>query len=250
MKKIEKILKWTFWEKEIKVDIYQNFWNKNLVLNIHWVYSSKNDKVQKRFAEKIWKNNDANIILFSSSRKNIDFDKNLTEKENLLKKFCWKTFLEELKDSKIVLKDILENSKKYFWVEKKDLNIIINWNSLWGTIAFFLAFEFPEIKNISTVWTWFRKQKWETPIIDTFPLLEEYKKVLRNFSWKYLLNESGNDNKFSTESFSEFFENIQAKEKKRIFYPWVNHPFSELFWENSEKPYDEVYKNFVNYFLK
>lgn len=245
MEKISKKITWTFWEKIIELDIYQVKWNKNLILNIHWVYSSKDDILHKNFAEKISKNNLANIVLFSSSRKNLP---ETWEKTDKFRNFIWKSFSEELEDSEIVLKNILENSLKYFWTEKENLNIFLNWNSLWWTIAFFLAYKFPFLKNISTVWTWLRKQKWETPIIDSFPIFEEYQKILKNFSGKYLMHEWTKDEKFSHESFSELFENIQTKDKKRIIYDWVNHPFSKIFWETSEKPYNEVFENFVKYF--
>lgn len=247
MKKIEKKIIWSFWE--IDLEVFQNFWNNKIIFNIHWVFWSKNDPWQRLFAEKIWENNFANVVLFSSSRKDFDYDENISKEENRKIKFSWKTFWDELEDAKIVFKNILENSEKYFWVKKENLEFFVNGNSLGWTLAFFLSEIFPQIKNISTVGTWLRKQKWNFPILDTFPEIEEYKKVLKNFSGKYLMHEAWNDEKFSKESYDEFFKIIWASKKEKIFYPWVNHPFSEKNWEKSKKPFLEVFENFVKYFF-
>lgn len=247
MKKIEKNLVWTFWEKIIEMEIFKAK-SKKIILNIHWVFGSKNDFWQRNFAENISKKNKANVVLFTSSRRKEIYDENLTKQENREKIFSGKSFYDEVEDAKIVLKNILKNSEKYFWEKKEDLEIFLNGNSLWWSISFYLAKDFPFLKNISTVWTWLRKQKSEVPILDTFPDLDEYSQVLKNFSGKYLMNEAWNDEKFTKESYKEFFEIIWSKQKEKIFYSWVNHTFLELNAEKSEKPFLEVSENFVKFF--
>lgn len=67
---------------------------------------------------------------------------------------------------------------------------------------------------------------------------------------KFLLHQAGNDDIFSKESYEEFFnltENTNRKEK--IFYPWTDHWFKKENWEKSEKPYNQVYENFVKHFF-
>ncbi len=250
MQKIEFNLEGIFWEKIIPVKIFLSKNNKNLIFNIHGVYSSADDATHNRFAKHIAEWWIANIILFGTSRKNIPYDNNLTPKENGINNFVGKTFENELADARIVFSHILENCEKFFKIPKEELNIIVNGNSLGGTLAFYLAAEFPEIHQISTVGTGLRKAQWNFPIIDTFPELNEYKKILKNFRGKYLMHESGDDNKFSPEQFDEFFETIGATEKHRIYYPWVNHPFTRIQGENSEIPYNQVRDNIIHFFLE
>lgn len=248
---ISKKIPWTFWNKKIDISIFQVPKNNKIVINIHWLYGSKTSSGKYLdFAKKLQENKIANVVLFQSSRFDLENDENLSKYENKMKKFVWKTFFQELLDAKIVLEEILKNSEKYFWIKKEKLEITLNWNSLWGTLTFFLASEFSEIKNISNVWTWLRKQKWETPVIDTFPDLEIYKEKIQNFKWNFLLHQAGNDDIFSSESYEEFFKLAKnTNQKEKIFYAWVDHSFKKLNWEKSEKPYQKVYENVVKYFF-
>lgn len=247
---IKKILNWTFGNKEIDLSIFTVTWNKNVIINIHWLFWSKTSSWKYlNFAKNLYENKQANVVLFATSRKNLNYDEKISEYENKIKKFEGKNFEDELEDTCIVVQDILENSEKYFNIKKEDLEITINWNSLWWTLAFFLAFKFKEIKNISTIWTWLRKNREDLPILSNFPILKEYKEKIENFKWKLLMNQAWNDKVFSKESYEEFFNlasNTISKEK--IIYEGYDHSFKKIFWEENDLAYKTYLKNFVKFF--
>lgn len=249
---IQKIIPWTFWNKKIKINIFPNTWNKKVIINISWLYGWENTPQKyKNFSEKILENNLANFVVFKSSRLDLDFDENISKFENKKKKFDWKTFENELKDAENVIFEILENSEKYFQIKKENLEITLIWNSLWWAISFFLASKFTQIKNISTVWTGLRKEKWEWSILQSFPDLEIYKEKIENFSGSFLQNIAENDEIFSKNSYDEFFNLAKnCKIKKQIIYPWVNHSFKKYFGEKSEKPLLELFSNLKNFLKK
>jgi hypothetical protein len=239
-------IEWTYWDKEIKINTFPINWNKHVVINIHgtfWSLKWWNDKYLN-FATKLQEENISNVILYSSSRKDVEIDTSITDRyKQKQAKFIWKTFSDELEDSRRVVVDTINNSKELFWVESKDLEITLNWNSLWGIIAFYLASEFPQVKNISTVWTGLRLDIKDVPILDTFPNIEELEEKLKSFNWNFLMNYWSEDDVFTPEAFSDFYQKVWTNEKSFVQLIWVDHTFWKVWWELSVLPYKEIFSN-------
>ena len=124
----------------------------------------------------------SNVVLYESSRKNIEINPSITDiYKQKQAKFIWKTFSNELQDVRNVINEIITNS-----VELDKLEITLNWNSLWGILAFYLAQEFSQVKTIVSVWTWLRLGIKNVPILDTFSNIEELTEKLQSFKWKYV----------------------------------------------------------------
>jgi len=239
-------IEWTYWDKEIKINTFPVSWNKHVVINIHgtfWSLKWWNNKYLN-FATKLQKENISNVVLYASSRKDIEIDTSIIDRyKQKQAKFIWKTFSDELEDSRRVVFDIIKNSKELFWVESKDLEITLNWNSLWGIIAFYLALEFPQVKNISTVWTWLRLDIKDIPILDTFPNIEELEEKLKSFNWNFLMNYWSEDDVFTPEAFSDLYQNVWTTKKSFVQLIWVDHTFGKVWWELSVLPYQEIFSN-------
>ena len=248
MKKIEFNLKWSFWEKEIKGVFYLVPWNKKVVVNIHWLYWSRKwtDDKYIKFVEKFQDKWISSSLFYSSSRLNVENDDSLWKFENKQKKFFWKTFGNELDDAKIVLNYILKNSVDFLWIKQEDLEITLNWNSLWWMISFYLAEEFSQVKNISTVWTWAWLDLGQIPIIDTLPQTEIFLEKVSDFEWNFLMNEAWLDDIFTKEAYNKLFEASLKANKSRILFDWVDHSFKLLNWEKSVLPYEKIFKNVKN----
>ena len=245
MKKIEFNLKWRFWEKEIKGIFYLVPWSKKIVVNIHWLYWSwkwTDDKYIK-FAEKFQDKWVSSSLFYSSSSLNVENDDSLWKFENKQKKFFWKTFENELDDAKIVLNYILKNSVDFLWIKQEDLEITLNWNSLWWMISFYLAEEFSQVKNISTVWTWAWLDLGQIPIIDTLPQTEIFLEKVSDFEWNFLMNEAWFDDIFTKEAYNKLFDASLKANKSRILFDWVDHSFKLLNCEKSVLPYEKIFKN-------
>ena len=212
-------IEWIYWGKEIKINTFPVNWSKNVVINIHgtfWSLKWWNDKYLN-FATKLQEENISNVVLYASSRKDVKIDSSITDiYKQKQAKFIWKTFSHELEDSRRVIVDTINNSKELFWVEPKDLEITLNWNSLWGIIAFYLASEFPQVKNISTVWTGLRLEIKDVPILDTFPNIEELEEKLKSFNWNFLMNYWSEDDVFTSEAFSDFYQKAWTNKKSFV----------------------------------
>jgi hypothetical protein len=244
MQKIK--LKWNFWNKELFLEIWKTkIKNNNVVINIHWAFWKINEKYRK-FWKKLLENNNSNIVLYSSSRLENNFENlELSEFEKKQKLFEWKILKDEIKDWKIVINYILENSEKLFNIKKEDIILIINWNSLWWIIALELANIFNEIKNINIVWTGaFLDIKWTT-LIDSYPDLIDLSNLLKKFNWNLLLNYATQDIVFTEKSFYLFYDLLKNANKSKMKFIWVDHSFKKINWEKSEIPYDHIYKNIV-----
>jgi hypothetical protein len=242
MKKI--ILTWSFWNKKIDLEILKTSkQNKNIVLNIHWAFWKINEKYRK-FWERLVNNNIANVVLYSSSRLDNNFqEENLTEFELKQKLFEWKVLDDEVKDWEIVINYILENSENLFWIKKEEIIFTINWNSLWWIIALKLAELFPEIKNINIVWTWAKLDiKWTT-LLDSYPDLIELQELLWKFKWNILVNSASLDVIFDKKSYELFYKFLKNANKSLINYIWADHSFKKINWEKSDIPYLYIYKN-------
>jgi hypothetical protein len=170
------MIEWTYWDKEIKINTFPVKWNKNVLINIHgtfWSLKWWNNKYLN-FASKLQENSISNVVLYESSRKDLPIDNKITDRyKQKQAKFVWKTFLDELEDARRVIIDSIKNSEEVYWVNSEELEITLNWNSLGWILAFYLASEFPQVKNISTVWTWLRLDIKDVPILDTFPDIAE-----------------------------------------------------------------------------
>lgn len=239
-------LEWVYWDKEIKLSAFPCENNDNIVINIHgtfWSLTWSNDKYLN-FAQEIWQDQCAWSVLYASSRKDLEIDTTTTDRyKQKQAKFIWKTFDDELEDARKVVVWVIENSLKVFWIQRENLKITLNGNSLGGILAFYLASEFPEIKNISTVWTWLRLEIKDVPILDTFPDASEIIQKLQAFKWKFLMHYGDEDDVFTPEAFESFYKNVGSEEKSFLHMLWVDHTFWKVSWETSSNPYKQVFES-------
>ena len=238
----------TYWDKEIKINTFPVMGNKNVVINIHGTFGSMvwgNNKYLN-FAEKLQSTKVSNVLLYESTRQNIPHDDSIADRyKQKQASFIWKTFSDELDDARRVVKYSIENSQSLYWVEAQDLEITLNGNSLWGILAFYLANEFPQIKNISTVWTGLRIDIKDVPILDTFPDIWELLEKMHSFEWKFLMNYGTQDDVFTPEAFDDFYNEAGASDKFIAELEWVDHTFWKKQWEVSTQPFQDVFNNVV-----
>jgi hypothetical protein len=242
------ILDWSYWDKKIFIEVWKtNYKNNNIIINIHWAFWKINNKYRV-FWEKLLKNNNSNVILYSSTRLSEDNYKNnrLTEFEKKQKLFEWKLLKDEIEDWKVVINYILQNSKKLFWIKKENIIFTMNWNSLGWIIALELASIFKEIKNINIVWIGSSLDiKWTT-LLDSYPDLISLSNLLKLFKWNILLNYSTQDIVFTEKSFNLFYDLLKNSNKSKIKFIWVDHSFKKINWESSKIPYLYIYNNVVD----
>ncbi len=238
----------TYWDKEIKISTFPVMGNKNVVINIHGTFGSMiwgNNKYLN-FAEKLQSNKVSNVLLYESTRQDIAHDNSIADRyKQKQASFIWKTFSDELDDARRVVQYCIENSKDLYAVDSQDLEITLNGNSLWGILAFYLASEFPQIKNISTVWTGLRVDIKDVPILDTFPETSELLEKMHSFGGKFLMNYGTQDDVFTPEAFDDFYNEAGASDKFIAELPWVDHTFWKKQWEVSTQPFQDVYNNVV-----
>lgn len=242
----------TFGEKIIDTEIFLANNSNKILINFHDLYGHKYGSENKflRLAKNFSEENIANVVLFSSSRKNLAKNPEKSDYENKIANFYGKNFEDEVQDAINVINFILENSEKIFGISKENVEIIINGNSLGGTIAFFVAKNYPQIKVISTVAGALRSEKVTQPILSTYPSVNEIIKNLQKFHGKYIMHEAENDVIFAHENYENFYENItNTMEKQRFLYEKTNHNFTKIDNEKSEIPYKKVMENLTN-FLK
>ena len=189
-----------------------------------------NDKY-RNFAESLVNQEASNVVLYASSRRNVEIDPNITDRyKQKQAKFIGKSFSDELEDARRVLKDVIENSESRFGIKKEDLQITFNGNSLGGVIAFYLANEFSEVKNIVSVGTGLRLEIKDVPILDTFPNPEDLKEKLQKFHGKYLMVYGTEDDVFIEQSFFDFINTVGSNEedKSSIQLIGVDHTFGKV----------------------
>lgn len=241
---INQTIEWTFWNKKINMEIYPIKWSNKVIINIHWTYwwmywwNNKYKKLAENLQnEWVW-----NVIIFETSRKWIERDWTYEKK---VEDFKWKTFEEELSDCRSVIKYILDNSKEIFWIPAEQLEITINWNSLWWILALALASEFQQIKNISTVWTgMLTKDKEWLPFLEEYPDNEIINKRVEWFKGNLLLQYWTKDVLFKVEDFQELKWKLKSVKKMwEIKMIWVDHTFKYVNWELSEVPYKQIETN-------
>lgn len=239
-------LEWIYWDKEIKISAFPCENNDNIVINIHGTFGSltwSNDKYL-HFAQEIQQNQLAGSVLYASSRKNMELDGTITDRyKQKQAKFIWKTFMDELEDARRVIKWVIENSSNNFGVQRENLKITLNWNSLGGILAFYLASDFSEVKNISTVWTWLRLEIKDVPILNTFPDASEIIEKLQAFRWNFLMQYWDEDDVFTQEAFESFYKNVGTENKSFLHMLWVDHTFWKVSWETSSTPYKQVFQS-------
>lgn len=239
-------IEWVYWDKIIKINTFKVPNNNKIVINIHGTFWSMNwwNNKYVNFAQNLQDDDVANVVLYESSRKNIEIDSSLTDRyKQKQAKFIWKTFTDELEDARRVLHDTIKNSKELFWIDSQNLEITLNWNSLWWIIAFYLACEFREVKNIVSVWTWLRLEIKDVPILDTFPDIAELKDKLESFKWRYVSYYWTEDDVFTRQSFVDLFNLVWSdnSNKSEIKMIWVDHTFWKIWWEVSDLPYKQVF---------
>lgn len=240
------IIEWIYWDKEIKISSFPCENNDNIVINIHgtfWSLTGSNNKYLN-FAENLQQNQLSWSVLYASSRKDWEIDTTVTDRyKQKQARFLWKTFHDELEDARRVVMWVIENASKNFGIQRENLKITLNGNSLWGILAFYLASEFPEIKNISTVWTWLRLEIKDVPILNTFPDASEIIKKLQGFEWKFLMQYWDEDDVFTPDAFESFYKNVGTQEKSFLHMLWVDHTFWKVSWETSSAPYKQVFES-------
>jgi hypothetical protein len=237
------IIKWTFWKKEIPIEQFIINGNKKVLINIHWTYWSIHgwDNKYLNMAYKLKKEWISNVVLYQSSRNLIKWD-NITY-EDKMKWFMWKTFEDEINDCKKVLDYIIENAEKNIWVKGEDLEITLNWNSLWWMLSIILSDSYSQIKNISWVWAGFRIEKRVIPILSSYYQKEELLKYLKNYKWNFLLQYGTEDDIFDSKDFQRLITSLENAKVSFVKMIWVDHTFKKLNWEVSSSPYDQVYNN-------
>lgn len=240
------ILEGKYWNKEIIVDIYSIEQKNKLVINVHWTYWSKNgsNNKYKNFAISLQNSHIANVILYQSSRldvPNLEYTKGSTDK--FVQKqwlFVGKTINDEIEELKTVIDYAINNSKELFRIEWNELEITLNWNSLWWMLSFIVASNYPQIKNIVTVWTWISLEYKDIPILCELPSPNFLKNKIQEFLWKTMFCRWTDDALFDEKSFEEF-ANCKEENKQVIKLQWVDHSFWKLNWELSTIPYEKVF---------
>ncbi|MGE4443530.1 MAG: hypothetical protein AB7E37_00880 [Candidatus Altimarinota bacterium] len=239
-------LEGVYGDKEIKVSAFPCENNDNIVINIHGTFGSltgSNDKYL-HFAQEIQQNQLAGSILYASSRKNVEVDSTITDRyKQKQAKFIGKTFWDELEDARRVVKWVIENSQKAFGVQRENLTITLNGNSLGGILAFYLANEFPEVKNISTVGTGLRLEIKDVPILNTFPEASEIIQKLQAFEGSFLMQYGDEDDVFTPEAFESFYKNVGTENKSFLHLLGVDHTFGKVSGETSSTPYKQVFES-------
>jgi hypothetical protein len=239
------MLPWAFNSFPVEAEVFPVKGNSKVLLNLHGTFGSRRwgDWSYARLAENIQGNSLANVVLYWSSRKPSETQWKLSydEKQKL---FEWKTFEQEVQDAKTILSYIVTNSQSLFWVESDKLELTLQWNSLWGILAFYIASEFPQVKNIVTVWTGLRAEKWTVPILDTFPPKEEVFAKLWLFQWNYYMAHWTNDAVFSKEAFGSLYQGVTGTKQKGFWkFIGVDHSFSNVDGIKTLQPYEQVIQN-------
>jgi pimeloyl-ACP methyl ester carboxylesterase len=238
-------LPWAFGNFPVELEVFPINNNPQVLVNLHGTFGSRRwgDGNYARLAESIQDESLANVVLYWSSRKPSEAQWKLSydEKQKL---FEWKTFEQEVEDARNILKHIVTNSNTLFWVDAEKLEITLQWNSLWGILAFYVASEFPQIKNIVTIWTGLRTEKWAIPILDTFPLKEELLAKLWQFQGNYYMAYGTNDAVFSQEAFDALYQGVTASRQKGFWkFLGVDHSFSGVDGVENSQPYGQVIEN-------
>lgn len=239
------IIEWVYGDKNIPIETLLLPNSNQVVINLHgtfWSIHGSNDKYLQ-FWEGLVQRKVANVVLYQTSRKNVPADPEITDRyKQKQAKFIWKTFQNELEDVRRVVTDIVWNSQKLFWVPSDELEITLNGNSLGGIIAFYLASEFPQIKNIVSAGTWLRLEIKDVPILDTFPHKDKLIAKLQAFQWKYLQFYGTQDDVFTLQSFFDLLEHVWSTQddKSSVELIWCDHTFWKVDGETSTLPYSKV----------
>ena len=232
----------------IAVEYYEVPKSNKLVVNIHGTFGEMHWSTGKYsdFARSIVEQELASTVLYSSSRdwkKARELDKSY---ESKIATFQGKTFSDELEDARRVVREVISQAKKNL-PEWEILEVTLHGNSLGGILAFYLAQEFSEISGIISVWTGLRTERWSVPILDTIPNVEELRKILWMYVGKFIMQYWTLDDTFSEEAFQTFYEAVWTQQKSSIEYTWVDHWFKTINGEASEKVFQTVTHQLIQY---
>lgn len=233
-------LKGSFWDKEIAYSAFPVMGNKKVVINIHWTFWNQHGTNGKyhNFATQL-QTSGISAVTYGSSRKSEIDDSIVDSYERKKAHFEGKTFEDELSDARAALQHTIENSMELLWVPSEELEITLNGNSLWGILAFYLAQDFPQITDISSVWTGLRLEASDVPILSSLPNPESIREVASKFTGNYSMHQAGSDSVFSPKAYDELYQAV-TWEKNRTQYTGVNHSFRSVSGIQSEKPYEKV----------
>lgn len=120
-------IEWVYWDKIIKINTFKVTNNNIIVINIHGTFWSMNwwNNKYLNFAQNLQYDDVSNVVLYESSRKNIEIDFTITDRyKQKQAKFIWKTFTDELEDARRVLHDTIKNSKELFWIDSQNLKLL------------------------------------------------------------------------------------------------------------------------------
>ncbi|GHW02630.1 hypothetical protein AGMMS50249_4160 [candidate division SR1 bacterium] len=233
----------SFGDKKIQMEIFPVRGNNKVLINIHGTFGTLHgggDKY-KNLAQKIQQSGIGNAVLFETSRNSFTTGESFEQKKQ---DFLCKTFQQELEDCKLVIKDLFSNSTEYFGVDSDLLQITLNGNSLGGILALFLAQQFSQIKNISTVGTGFlTNNDPNTPILDDYPDEAELKKVINEFKGNILLQYGTEDSIFTESNFLKLSQELKNAEIGTIKFINVDHTFTQLDQSISTAPYEQIQRD-------
>lgn len=230
----------------MNIELFPVAGSKKLFINLHGTFWARRGSTGKygNLANEIQEAWLANVMLYDTSRdwsKVAEYPANYEEKQA---PFVGKTFDQELEDARRAIQYALDNSKHMLWVSSDELEITLHGNSLGGSLSFFLASEFPQVKNIITVGTWLRSQKWDVPVLDTFPDKEIVIEKLGKFQWNYYMAYGTKDEVYSQEAFDEFYKNIKNASSKWFGkFIGVDHNFSKKDGMKNDEAFSQIIAN-------
>lgn len=240
-------LEGSFGTEPIKMEILPVEGNPNIVINIHGTYGSLhggNDKYLK-FARNLQVNEVANTVLYESSRNNTQLGNSEDYFEQKKIRFEGKTFDDELEDLRKIIKHCIRNSEKEFGVPSSKLEITLNGNSLGGILAIYLADEFPQVINISTVATGdnLNIDNDSLPILKYFPSPDKIAAKAEKFKGKVLIQQGSADEVFQPDSIKRLQNYFKNAKTGLVTFKDVDHTFGKVNDKESPKPYEEIFMN-------
>lgn len=204
------------------------------VQGLYGVFSMEEieDKINL-LSKKLISDNISHCVNYNSSR-DFSFIPE-TEHEERAKAFVEKTFEQELDDLKKVVSWAMDNSKKIFGIEKDNLVLNINGNSIGGTLAILLKEFFQKIKKISLCGSGCGTNGSTKPILSSHPAEEIILDSVKTFTGELFLLQGGEDTKVPKESGLKILKNASLAKTTHIIVPGANHNFSKMYGMNNKK---------------
>lgn len=238
-------IEWAFNKQALNIEVFPVTGNPKVLVNLHGTFGSRRGGSGKylELAEAIQSENLASTVLYDSSRDWSQVKEGEMSYDEKQSPFVGKTFEQELGDARITLEYIIQNSKSTLWVDPNNLEITLHGNSLGWVLAFYLANEYPQVKNIITIGTGLRSEKWVVPILDTFPEKETILEQLWAFKGKYYMSYGTKDTTFNQESFNEWYDAISSADKGFWRFIGVDHGFWAVDWTQNNEVFQQVITN-------